>query len=151
MNLTHKKTPSIPIGQLKRIIYCRLQSSLYVKKDKSCAQGTYQLQHQLGGEGKAPSLGSQTGCLALQVSGSLQETAARPGCYCLPSLAEEGTQTAKPRKQRQRGSGGEGGLLLSGHRDGTGQKNPVCCTQKQLKGQVPTRTLFSCGRRSPSC
>lgn len=143
MNLTHKKTPSIPIGQLKRIIYCRLQSSLYVKKDKSCAQGTYQLQHQLGGEGKAPSLGSQTGCLALQVSGSLQETAARPGCYCLPSLAEEGTQTAKPRKQRQRGSGGEGGLLLSGHRDRTGsEKSRVLHTKATQRSSAYKNIVF---------
>lgn len=33
-----------------------------MKKDKSCSTlGTHQLRHQLGGEGKAPSPGSQTG------------------------------------------------------------------------------------------
>lgn len=138
------------MGRLKRIIYHGLKSSLHVKKDKSCSTlGTYQLQHQLQGEGKAPSLQSQTGCLALQVSGSLQETAARPGCYCLPSTAQEGTQTAKRRKQRQRDSGGEGGLLSS-HGDRARQKNQACRAQKQLKGQVPTRTLFTFRQRSPS-
>lgn len=67
---------------------------MHVKKDKSCSTlGVYRLQHQVQGKGKAPSLWSQTGWLALQVSGNLQEAAARPGCYCLPSRAQEGTQT----------------------------------------------------------
>lgn len=148
MNLTHKKTPSIPIGQLKRIIYCRLQSSLYVKKDKSCARGTYQLQHQLGGEGKAPSLGSQTGCLLCRSVEVCRKLQPGQGVTVYPAwLKEEHKQPS----QGSRGSGavvGKGACCCPATGTGPGRKIPCAAHKSNSKVKCLQEHCFPSGREA---
>lgn len=129
MNLTHKKTPINSHRTLKKnnllqaakLIICEERQELQHVSDLS--------------RGRGPFLRPQDGWPALQVSGGLQETAARPGAAAHPAWL--GGNTAKWGKPGQQG-------------EGASRKSSTLRT-KQLKGQVRIRTLFSFRKRSPSC
>lgn len=91
------------------------------------------MQQQLHGEGEAPSLRSRAGWLGLQVSGSLQEAAARPGRFCLPSLAQEGTRSCAEEAE------------AAGQREG---KGPVVPPQRQSPAERASEPRTKATHRS---
>lgn len=80
--------------------------------------------------------GPQTGCLVLQVSGSLQEAAVRPGCYCLPNMAQGGTQTEELRKQDSRRAEGKGAWSPALDREPGIEVQQVVHTQKNQRSSA---------------